>query len=217
MSPSPAKPAMRARPGGGFNQGLGNFNEEHMEQQAMQQAVQQKSAQQQGAQTGVSAGAQPQNAQQAIQQMAKQGAGAQPAPPREFTGLKDEIKYAKDDVSSEIKAFFKLNTWLGIKPAEKDQQELAKQKQVHQRFQRLDQEQQQVAKQMYQEELQRKKAEEEEKERKQQMQEQQKHQDLPMPTSTKKGPVGPGGSKKQKAVQKLQSSRQQLSGPSSAN
>lgn len=224
MVPGGPKPAMRSRSGGGFNQGLGNFNEAHMEENAMQQAMQQKTAGQQGtsAQSSLGAGAggnkaQQQQQQQMMQQMMGGQQPGQQQAPREVGSIQEEAARAGKDILAELKQFFSINTWLGIKPETDDPQEIAKRKQVHQRWQKLDQEQQAVAKKKYQEEMQRKKAEEEEKQRKKQMEEQQKAQQIQIPTSTKKGPVGPGGSKKQKAVQKLQNDRQQMRGPSSAN
>ena len=216
---------MRARPGGGFNQGMGNFGEAHMEEQAMQQAMQQKTASQQStsAQSSLGAGmggnkAQTQQQQaQAMQQMAGGQQPGQAPAPREVGTIPEEASRVGTDIFAELKKFFSINTWLGVKPETDDPQEIAKRKQVHQRWQKLNAEQQEVAKKKYQEDLQRKKAEEEEKERKKQMEEQQKAQQIQMPSSPKKGAVGPGGSKKQKATQKLQNDRKQLSGPSSAN
>lgn len=207
MGPSAQKPAMRVRQGGGFNQGFGNFTDEHLDENAMQQAMQQKALQQQG----TTAGTKPQPQQHGA------GAGVPPAPPREVGTIPDEAKRAGQDVWTEIKQFFRLNTWLNINPDAKDPAELAKQKQTHQRWQKLNQEQQSVAKKMYQQEVQRKKAQAEEEERKRQQAKQQEASALPMPSSPQKGPVGPTGSKKQKAINKLQQDRQNMSGPSSAN
>jgi len=205
MGPSAQKPAMRVRQGGGFNQGFGNFTDEHLDENAMQQAMQQKALQQQSTTSGTKP--QPQ----------QQGTGLPPAPPREVGTISDEVKRAGQDIWTEVKQFFRLNTWLNINPETKDPAELAKQKQIHRRWQELDQNQRAVAKKMYQQEVQRKKAEAEEEERKKQQAKQQEASALPMPSSPQKGPVGPTGSKKQKAINKLQQDRQNMSGPSSAN
>lgn len=205
MGPSAQKPAMRVRQSGGFNQGFGNFTDEHLEENSMRQAVQQKALQQQGTNTGTKS------------QQKQQGTGTPPPPPREVSTIKDEGVRAVKDVLIEIRQFFSLNTWLNINPQTKDPGELAKQKQTHQRWQRLNQEQQAVAKKMYQEEVQRKKILAEQEERKNQQKRQQEADALPMPSSPKKGPVGPSGSKKQKAINKLQQDRQKMSGPSGAN
>lgn len=205
MGPSSPKPAMRVRQGGGFNQGFGDFTDEHLEENAMQGAIQQKALQQQSTNAGTKS------------QSQQQATGLPPAPPREVGTIPEETKRAANDIWGEIKQFFELNTWLNINPESKDPAELAKRKQTHQRWQKLNQEQQSVAKKIYQEEIQRKKALAEEEERKKQQQKQQEASALPMPSSPQKGPVGPTGSKKQKAINKLQQDRQNMSGPSSAN
>ncbi len=183
---------MRARPGGGFNLG-GSFNE-HLDENAMKQAAGQKQLTQ--------AQADPTTAKAAAQ---KAQAQPQKSPP-EVGSLTDElIKRPAKGIWEEIKKFFSLNTWLGIKPPElKTPEEQAKAKQVYARYQQLTQEQQEVARKRYQELMQKKKTEEEEKIRKKQLEEQKKAQELPMPSSPKKGPIGPGMSKKQKAQARLQ-------------
>jgi hypothetical protein len=204
MPPAASKSNMRVRPGGGFNQGLGNFDEEHLEDSAMQQAMQQKVLQQQNTNSGTKSPTQ------------SQATGQPSAPPREVGTIASEATRAGQDVWLEVKEFFKVNTWLKINPETKDPQELAKQKQIHQRWQKLNQEQQAMAKRMYQQEVERKKVQAEEEERKNQVAQQQQQSELPMPSSPQKGPIGPTGSTKQKVIHKLQQDRQQLGGPSSA-
>jgi len=193
-------PTMRARPGGGFNLG-GGFNE-HLDEAALQQAGKQKQLTQ--------AQADPSTAKAAAQ--AAQQSQGQQAPPPEVGSLTDElIKRPIKGVWEEIKKFFSLNTWLGIEPPQiKTPEQQAKAKQIHQRYQQLDQEQQAVARKRFQELEQKKKLEEEEKMRKKQMEEQKKAQEVQMPSSPKKGPIGPGMSKKQKAQARLQQQRQTL-------
>jgi hypothetical protein len=139
--------------------------------------------------------------------------------PRDVSSLTDElVKRPAGDIVESLQAFFSLNTWLGIAPPNPDSQEDVMRKQkIHQRYQQLTQEQQQIAQQKYQEQLQRKKMEEEEKERRKQAEEQQKAQEIVMPSSPQKGPVGPSGSGKQRAVQKLTQDRKTLSSPSGSN
>lgn len=205
MGPASPKPTTRVRQGGGFNQGLGSFADEHLEENAMQQAMQQKMLQQQSAQTGTKS------------QSQQGGVGQPPPPPREVGSIPEEALRFGRDVWTGVRQFFSLNTWLNINPNTKNPEELAKQKQIHQRWQRLTEDQQAVAKQNYQRETQRKKAQAEEEEQKKQQAQAREQAELPMPSSPQKGPIGPAGSKKQKAIQKLQQDRQQMSGPSGSN
>lgn len=203
----PAKSAFRPRPGGGFNQGIGHFNE-HLDEQSMQSASQQKALTQQVAD--------PRTAQ-AVAQGQNQAQSGIPSAPREVGSLADElIKRPARDIWNEVKQFFSLNTWLGIKPAE-DPEKRAKQKQIHQRYSQLTQEQQAEARKRYERELQKKQAQQQEEEQRKQAEAQQNAQTVEVPSSSQKGPQGPAGSKKQKAVTKLQNDRKQLGGPSSAN
>lgn len=210
--PKPGGAGLRPRMGGGFNQAMGQFGE-HLDENSFKQASSQKALGQQAAQVTPQqmAAAQAQAAQQ-------QSPGGAPAEPREVGTIKDEAKRAATDVWEQVKSFFSINTWLGVKPNTLTPEEQAKAKTVHQRYKQLDQEQQQVARQRYEKEMKRRQAIEEEKQRKAQQEAQAKqNSDIAVPSSPKKGPVGPGGSKKQKAVQKLQNDRKQLSGPGSAN
>lgn len=187
---------------------MGQFGE-HLDEAAMGQAVSQKQlGQQQVAPSGAAAAAAGQKAQA---QAGMPGAGQ---PPRELGTLGDElIKRPIKDIWHEIKAFFSLNTWLGINPNTQDPAKQQKMAAVHKRYQQLDAEQQEVAKQQYQQELQRKKAEEEEKARKEQAAKQQEQQSIAMPSSPQKGPVGPssGKSKKSNAIAKMTQQRQTMS------
>jgi hypothetical protein len=204
--PAPARPSVRPRPGGGFNQGLGQFGEAFDESVAGQAMQQKALGQQQVSPSGAAAAAQAARTQVPQQQ------------PREVGSFKDElIDRPLKDMWHEITQFFALNTWLGIDPNTKDPKEQQKMVATHRRYQQLTKEQQAVARQKYQEEMKKKQWEEQEKQRKKQLEEQQKAQDLPMPSSPNKGPVGPGGSKKQKAAAKLQHDRQTLGSPQGSN
>lgn len=133
-------------------------------------------------------------------------------PPREVGTVAEEMKRGVSDIFQGIKEFFKLNTWLGINSETMDPQEQAHAKQLHSRYQQLDQEQQMVARQMFEEKMKKKQMEEEEALRKQQIEEQQRAQSIEMPSGPQKGPVGPGSgqSKKQNAMQKLKQDRTTL-------
>jgi hypothetical protein len=125
--------------------------------------------------------------------------------------IKDEIKRGAKDVFQEIKDFFTLETWLGIKPAGMDPQQQAKSKQLHSRYQNLDQEQQMVARKMYQEKMQRKQAEDEQAARKKQMEAQRTAQAFETPSGPSKGAKNQGQSGKQRVATKLQQDRTTLS------
>jgi len=202
-----AKPSARPMMGGGMSQGLGQFGE-HLDESALKQAVGQKGLGQVAADPRMA---------QAAAQGAKQDQSAatgQPKPPREVGTLSEElIKRPVKDIGQEIRAFFTLQTWLGINPNTRDPKEIQKQTAIHGRYQQLDEAQQALVKQRYQERLQKEKAEEEEKQRKKQMEEQKKNQVLTMPSSPKKGPIGPasGKSKKDNAQALLQQQRQTMS------
>lgn len=205
------KPAARPRPSGGFNQGIGHFNE-NLDENAMQAAVQQKTLGQQGttgtpapvSPTGTPTGALP----------------SQPAPaePRPIGSIKDElVTRPVQDVGRELAAFFDINALLGINVEHDDPQTQAQKKALHSRWQNLNQKQQQLAQKMFQEEMQKKKQEQEAEAQKKQQAERARADTLVVPTSTQKGPVGPGGSGKKAAAAKLQHDRQTLGGPKSAN
>lgn len=195
---------------------------EHLDENALAQAASQKSTSQQSVNPLTSQAA-------AMGQKMKQGgfpgaggmggmAGGPGKAPRPVGTFAEElIQNPAHDILDALKSFFSINTWLGMKPPQPDSpEETARKRKMHQRFQKLDQEQQQVVQRKYQEAMQKKKMEEEQKAQRKHMEEQQKAQQVDMPSSPKKGPVGPG-SKKQKAVQKLTQDRKTLSGPSSAN
>lgn len=216
-----AAPTSRPRMSGGFNQGFGDFGE-HLDEQAMQQASQQKSLAQQSTsqQQSVQQGQGGQKAQQDLTaaQAPDVAAGqATPVKPRALGTVTEELVTRPGaDILKGLASIFDINALLGINTQE-DPQTQAKKQQLHQRWQRLTQEEQQVAQQKYQAEMQKKKAAEEEKERRKQEEEKQKAQSIAPPSSPKKGPVGPGGSGKQRAVSKLEQDRKTLSGPASAN
>ena len=199
--------SFRPRPGGGFNQGLGQFGEA-LDESAMAQAGTQKSLTQQSVSPTTAPPPGP-----------KTGAGGQagPAPaPRPVGTLGQElIQRPARDIWQEIRQFFSLNTWLGIKPDTDDPQKKAKMAATHKRFNGLTEDQQAVAKKLYQEKMQKQKQEEEEKQRRKQLEEKKKAESLVMPSSPKKGPIGPASGKSNKAntTEMLNQQRKMLSNP----
>ncbi|MDA1079952.1 MAG: hypothetical protein O2840_04680 [bacterium] len=199
----PKGPALRARPGGGFNQGLGQFGE-HLDENATQVSSQQKQLAQQQTQTA------------GTPNPAQKGTGQQPAQqrqPREVGSILEEtVLRPAQDIWQEIKQFFDIGTLLQINPQTDTPEEQTKKKQLHARYEQLTQEQQQVAQRKFQEEQQRKQRQEEEELQKKQAEEQKK-KSFVVPSSPKKGPVGPssGNSNKENMIDKLQRDRQQMS------
>jgi hypothetical protein len=219
---SPA-PAVRPRPSGGFNAGMGNFNDsfENLDENAMQAAAKQKTLAQQATSstqstTGGSAlGTQPAGG---LGGLMGQGAGAQPAKPRPMASIPEElIQRPAQDIVKGLTSLFDINSILGIHLEKDDPQTQAKKKQMLQRWNQLNDEDKEYASKKYQEETQKKQKEEQEKEAQKQQAEEAKKQELVVPSSPKNGPVGPGGSKKQKAVSKLQQDRKGLGNAKGSN
>lgn len=206
--PGPAPAAARPRlSGAGFNDGFGEINE-HMDQQALQQAVQQKSLGQQATHTGTTSTSQTHPHTQTPQGEAPQ--------PREVSPAQ-ELQWFGQDILQGLASFFDINAAFQIDPVKHDPEKQAKKKQLHHRFQELTQEEQKYAQEKYQEEMKKKQEEEQEKQLRAQQEQQQAAQELHVPSSPQKGPVGPGSSSKQKAMNKLQHDRKTLGGPQSAH
>ena len=108
-----ALPGVAARQGGGFRQGFGHFDEEHLEQQASASAVQQKQLTQQTTQS-----AQPTTGGSATQAGDSQQSPARQAPPpREVSTFRDElVKGPVQDVLQGVKGIFDLHALLDIHP-----------------------------------------------------------------------------------------------------
>lgn len=206
----PNSPTARPRQGGGFNQGFGNFSDEHLDENAVSQAAQQHQLGQQGSNPGQTTGS----------QHIPPGQSAIPKPRQEMGSLWEElVKEPAKDIFKGLLSLFDFSQALGLsKPADsKPPEEQVKLQQMHARYQKLNQEQQAFAQKRYQEMMQKKKLEEQENLRKKQLKKQQEAQAFEMPTSPSKGPVGPSGSKKKQAATRLQQNRQQLNGPSSVD
>jgi hypothetical protein len=216
-----ARPSFRPRPLGGFNPGMGHLNE-HLDEDAFQSNVTQKMLGQQATSsaqqtTGGSALGSSQNGSAGVGNPFTQPQTPQ-IKPREVGSIQEElIQRPVQDIFTELKGFFDVNKLLGIDSAKDDPQTQARKKQMLQRWNNLNSEQQEVAKQRYQAEMKKKQQLEQEKQQKEQQKQQQSASSIEVPSSPKKGPVGPAGSKKQKVVQKLQNDRKTLSGPASAN
>jgi len=194
----PASKPMTPRPSGGFNQGFGDFGE-HLDETAVQQAMQQKAASQQATN--------PQTAQVSGQN------STAPTKPREIGTIKEElVTRPAHDILKGLVSLFDIKSILGLNPQTDTPEEQAKKKQLHQRFNQLTQEQQQVAQENYKREMERKRRIEEEKQAQRQREEQAKAQSIAPPSSPSKGPAG---AKKPAAVDKLEQDRKTLSGPQS--
>jgi hypothetical protein len=133
--------------------------------------------------------------------------------PRSVTGLGQELfRRPATDVKDSLQAMFSLNNLLNIQP--KTPEEQAKQKKIAARWQQLTQEEQAVAKQLYEENLAKKRQEEEaqEKQRQQEL-EAQKDQELSVPQGRQTGFRGFAGmGNKQKAQTLLQRQRTTMTG-----
>lgn len=211
---SPA-PAARPRPSGGFNQGFGNFNDsfEHLDDKAMKSAVQQKALGQQGTSSTQST-----TGGSALGSHTQPPPAAQPVKPRPIGSLADELVVRPaQDIGKGLLSLFDINTLLGVNAQKDDPQTQAKKKQMLQRWNQLDEEDQAQVKKRYQETMQKKQQEEKEEQAKKQQAEQAKAQQVVVPSSPKKGPIGPGGTGKQRAVNKLEQDRKTLGGPKGSN
>lgn len=135
-----------------------------------------------------------------------------PVEPRPVGTIAEEFKTGISDIFQGIKEFFSINKWLGVNPETLDPQQQAHAKQLHSRYQQLDQEQQMVARQLFEEKMQKKKIAQEEEARKKEIEAQQKAQSIEVPSGPKKGAEGPGGgkSKKQNVMTKLKQDRTTL-------
>lgn len=201
--------APQPRTSGGFNQGLGQYNDnfsEHMDANAMQAAVQQKALAQQG-----TSSAQPATGGSALGTPTEPAA---PVAPREVGTIQEElINRPVQDVVEGVKSIFNVYELLGINPATEDPETQAKKQQLHQRFERLTQEDQQVVQQKYEAEMKKKQHEEQEKAARDQQEKAAAAQTIVMPSSPQKGPIGPADAHKPKAVQRLEQDRKTLGGP----
>lgn len=204
------QPSFRPRPGGGFNQGLGQFSE-HLDEQAMQQAVQQKAMGQQ---------ASSQTAVPTPPPGTPMGGDTPEQPQPSEQNIFDTVITAPvEAVSKTLLSMSGLDKLLGIKTtAQLTPEEQAKKKTFLQRYNQLDDQQQEVARANYQRRLQEEKLLEQEEERKRQQEAAAESQPIMAQGKAPSGAQGPGGrtSKKQQMLSKMQNDRKTLSGPQSA-
>ncbi len=203
------------RPGGGFRQSFGNFSDEHENANAVSSAVAQKQTAQQSSVLG----------QQGLakQQAAAAGAGQTPlaspetasqqaTTPRNVSNIGEELvlRPAKDILNT-FKSFFDLNALLGINPGDTPEKKAKKQK-VATNWQKLTSEEQAYIQQKFQADQQKKQQElQEEQHKKEEEERQAQEQSIAPPSSPKKGPMAPQGSKKAQTNQLMQNKRTQMS------
>lgn len=140
---------------------------------------------------------------------AARGMGQKPSQPRQVTSFKEElIDRPLQDISQELKSFTNLNALLEINPQTDTPDQQAHKQQLHAKWEQLSQEQQQIAAQTYQQEMQRKRTIEHDDKVKAEQRAAQKTP-LAMPSGPNNGPVGPAsGNKKKAATTQLQQNRQ---------
>ena len=166
-------------------------------------------------QMGGSQGQQPQPSQQQLQSLQQQvGVGADQ--PREVGTIGEElVKRPLVDIAKGIRSIFSIDNLLGNESAKPDPEKQAKKKQLHQRFNQLSQEEQVVARERFQKEMERKQRMAQEDEMRRQQEAQQSV--VQMPSSPQRGATGPSGSKKQQAMQQLQDDRTKIGKVQGAN
>jgi len=199
------KPGMRPRTMSGFNPGMGD-SAEHLDEAAMKAASKQKQLNQKQSSTDPASG------KSGTNPLLPQ-TDAKSEKSREVGSIKDElVKRPLKDIEKGLASFFDLNALFNV-DVKDTPEEQAKKKILHQRFQKLTEEQKTVAQKKYQEEMQKKKFEQEEEQQKKEEEEAREKAILAPPSSPQKGPIGPasGQSKKQKTQTMLQQSRQSLS------
>ena len=150
---------------------------------------------------------------QAMQQ--NMGVGQSDQKPSEVGSIGEElVTRPLEDIAQGIRSIFSIDNLLGQESSKPDPEAQAKKKQLHQRFNQLTQEEQGVARQRYQQEMERKQRMAEEDQIRRQ-QEAQSKQAIQMPSSPQKG--NGGQSKKQSAMQQLQDDRTKIGKVQGAN
>lgn len=206
-------PAARPRVSGGMNSNLGNFSGEHFDESIAQQAMGQKQLSQQAADPGSmpTSGLPGQNQSPLASPAAAKPQKARPVSP------KQELKWFGQDIFKGLASLFDISAALGVDPVKDDPEKQAKKQQLHSRYQKLSQDEQAYVQKKYEQEMQKKQQEEEERQKAEALRQQQEANQIAVPSSPKKGPVGPSGSKKQKASQMINQQRQGLGKMQSAN
>jgi hypothetical protein len=164
---------------------------------------------------GSSNGSTQQPSAQQMQALGQQAGVGDITQPREVGSVTEElINRPLKDIAKGIRSIFSIDNLLGQESSGPDPESQAKKKQLHQRFSQLSQEEQAVARERYQQEMERKQriAEEDQISR---QQEAQAKQPIQMPSSPQKG--NGGQSKKQSAMQQLQDDRTKIGKVQGAN
>ncbi len=204
----------QARPGGGFRQTFGSFTDEHENANANSSAAAQKQLSQQASVLGQQGLAKQQAASAGANQtpLASHDSSNQVSEPRTVSNLSEElIARPAKDIFNTFKSFFDLNALLGINPGDTPEKKAKKQK-IAQNWQKLTGEEQTYVQQKYQEEMQKKQREQqEEQQKKEEEARQAEEQSIAPPSSPKKGPADPSGSKKAQTTQLMQNKRTQMS------
>lgn len=207
------KPAVAPRPMGGFNQGFGDSNE-HLDAQAMQTAVKQQALTQQLGSNGPTA-------KTPLGQSGRPPTTSPTEPNTPAVGTLQEELVTRpiQSVAKELVAFFDINRLLDIDPVQDPPEIQARKKAIHQRWGQLTEAQQHVAEQQYQAELAKKKHDQEQIEQEKIEKERASQSTLVIPSSVRKGPIGPaaGQSHKTSTIQAMQHERQTLGGPQGAH
>jgi hypothetical protein len=144
-----------------------------------------------------------------LQAMQQQMAGGQTdQTPRTIGSIGEElVKRPMADIARGIKSIFSVSNLLGVETPQEKPEDQAKKKQLHQRYNQLSQEEQRVARERYQHEMERKQRMAEEDDISRQRKAQSK-QSIVMPSGPQKG--NGGKSKKQDAMQSLQDDRTKI-------
>lgn len=202
------QPSFRPRPGGGFNQGLGQFGE-HLDEQAMQQAVQQKAmGQQASSQTAVPT---PPPGTPLTPDAAEPPEGS----PDLFTAV---VSQPVEAVGKTLLSISGLDRLLGISlDAPVTPEEKAKKQAMLRRYNQLTDEDQAAARAVFQRRLHEQQLAEQEAEQKRQQEAAKADSQPVMAQGKQSGAQEPGHtSKKQQELTKMYHDRKTLSGPQSA-
>lgn len=167
-------------------------------------------------QGGSSNGGQATPSSSQIQAMQQQvGSGQTDQKSREVGSIGEElVKRPLADIAKGIKSIFSLNNLLGVESPQENPKDKVKKKQLHQRYNQLSQEEQAVARERYQAEMERKQRVAEEDEISKQKKVQAK-QSIVIPSGPQKG--NGGQSKKQVAMQSLEDDRTKIGKVQGAN
>jgi len=206
-----SSPAARPRMGGGMNSNLGNLSGEHFDEGLMQDAAKQKAL----ASAAADPGQTPTSGQSGQNKLPLSTNSQQ----QNFRPIdaKKELKWMAEDVVKEVKSLFDINAALGIDPVKDSPEDQAKKQQMFGRYQKMNQEDQAYADKLYQEKMKEKQLEEQKKEEERIKKEKQEDNQIIMPSSPKKGPVGPGGSGKKRAAAQLEQDRKGIGKVAGAN